>query len=50
VHHAAACEYLPENEQPECGLKGASDEFREVVAQLAQLKLGDHKRLEDEAG
>jgi hypothetical protein len=41
---------LPEDEQPKGGLKGARDEFREIVAQLAQLKLGDNKRLLDEAG
>ncbi len=50
VHHAAACEHLPEDEQPERGLEGAGDEFREIVAQLAQLKLGDDKRLLDKAG
>jgi hypothetical protein len=50
VHHAAACEYLPEDQQPERWLEGTGNEFHEVVAQLAQLKLGDHKRLKDEAG
>jgi len=32
------------------GLEGARDEFREIVAQLAQLELGDDEGLLDEAG
>jgi hypothetical protein len=31
-------------------LEGAGDEFREIVAQLAQLELGDDEGLLDEAG
>src|ERR1035437_9612503 len=50
VHRPAAGEHLPEDEQPKRGLEGAGDEFGEVVAQLAQLKLGDNKRLLDETG
>jgi len=41
---------LPKDEQPKRGLEGSGDEFREIVAQLAQLKFGDDKRLLDEAG
>ena len=50
VHRPAACEHLPEDEQPQRGLEGAGDEFREIVAQFAQLKLGDDERLLDETG
>jgi hypothetical protein len=41
---------LPEDQQPKRWLEGAGDEFREIVAQLAQLKLGDDERFFDEAG
>src|ERR1019366_6712791 len=48
VHHPAAGEYLTEDEQPKRGLESARDKFGEIVAQLAQLKFGDDKRLLDE--
>jgi hypothetical protein len=41
---------LPKDEQPKRGLQRAGDEFREIVAQFAQLKLGDDERLFDESG
>src|ERR1019366_2402783 len=37
VHRPAAGKHLPEDEQPERRLEGPSDQFREIVAQLAQL-------------
>ena len=50
MRNVPAGEHLPEDYQPKRGLEGAGDQFREIVAQLAQLKLGDDERLLDEAG
>jgi hypothetical protein len=50
VHRPAAGKHFTEDEQPECRLEGAGDEFREIMPELAQLKLGDDKRIPDEAG
>jgi hypothetical protein len=50
VHRPAARENLPEDEQPKRRLKGSGDEFRDVVAQFAQLEPGNDERLRNKAG